>query len=126
MALLLSCIFTPPWFSTGLPAHPVPADIPHTPPPPTTPIMESPLHLSTLLFLPVPAGAEAASLQGPLATDRHAPLLRRPVGHPEQSLPTMSDGASPGGLLTGPVHGPLRCSCQAAVCHRLDLSAPSK
>lgn len=31
MHLLLSCIFTPSWVSTGLPAHPVPAAIPHTP-----------------------------------------------------------------------------------------------
>lgn len=32
MHLLLSCIFTPSWFSTGLPAHPVPAAVSLTPP----------------------------------------------------------------------------------------------
>lgn len=90
------------------------------------PLWRPPLHLSTLLFLFVSAGAEATSLQGPFSTDWHAPLLCRPVGHPEQSLSAMSNGASPGCLLTGPVHGPLWCSYQTAVCHRLNLSAPRK
>lgn len=80
----------------------------------------------SVLFVSVSVGAEAARLQGPFSTDRHAPLLCRPVGHPEQSLSALSNSTTPGRLLTGPVHGPLRRGCQAAVCHRLNLSAPRK
>lgn len=95
----------------------------HCSPPPPPPCCLGPT--SFFLSFPYP-GAEATSLPSPLPTDWHAAVLCWLVGHPEQSLPALSYSASPCRLPAGPVHGPLWCGRQAALCHRPIVSALSQ